>query len=135
MSKFFGVLGSVLLIAGTFSPVIMSSNTGGISFMEGDAMMWKGIVIIILGIGGIIIYLKNNRDYEKIISLLSLVVVLLFFLVMFMQLSRLSGGGGDAMSRALTNIISLFGGTFTLAWGWLVYAAGVLLMLVGAFRK
>jgi hypothetical protein len=124
ISSFVSFFGFVLLIAGTFSPLLRPFH-----LFSWDVYALNkpyGIVILVIAVAGGISAILQQRGMAKIAAIISLVLVALLYVAAIMKVNSSFSflpfkGISSAMSRAIQ-----------FKWGWVVLFAGALIAVVGS---
>lgn len=121
--KHFGTIGGLLLIVGTFLPIISVPIAGNLNFFgNGNG---QGAWLIWLGLAGIL--LAYLRLYNYLVAPAVLAAALL--VLRYKTLSNLISETTDSELQALLQ------GNTQMQFGWVVLFAGAVVMFLGAFYR
>ncbi|EHQ29388.1 hypothetical protein [Mucilaginibacter paludis] len=127
ISSFVSFLGFILLIAGTFSPLL---RPFGLFSWDVYALNKPyGIVILIVAIIGILGTLLQQHPVTKVTAYVSLVLVVLLYVAAVCKVNTsFSFIPFKGISAGLTHLIKF-------KWGWLVLFAGAITALAGVLSN
>lgn len=121
--KHFGTIGGLLLIAGTFLPIISVPLAGNLNFFgNGNG---QGSWLIWLGLAGIV--LSGLRLHNYLVAPAVLAAALL--VLRYKTLSNLIAEPTDSQLQAVLQ------GSTQMQFGWVVLFAGAVMMFIGAFYR
>jgi hypothetical protein len=124
-SRILGIIGGVLLVIGTFCPLVgvdflgQSMNVSYIGSVAGTS--WEGMVLILLGIAGIILAVLRKTKLLLVPGILALAILAYNYFSFKSKFSEMMSQAGDR-STELENAVSM-------KWGWAVLILGALAML------
>lgn len=130
-SRILGLAGTLLLIGGTFCPVLYVPFSGSLDYFQkgkGDGM----IVLVLAGISLVLILFNALRGL-LLTGILSLGVMTLTFLNVQNKIAALKSDIGKTLEgNPMREIADSTIGSIRYRWGWAVLLAGVILLFVAA---
>ena len=130
-----GLVGSIALVMGVFSPLISLPVVGNLNYFEngqGDA-----VVVLLVAVIALIATFRREYKYIGYLGVAALIVIAFTFVNVQLKMSAareemtssLSGNPFDGLAEAMA-------GTIQLQWGWAVLGSGaILLAAAGASQK
>ncbi len=128
-SRILGIIGGVLLIIGTFCPLVYVEFLDQSVTYFSPRASWEGIVMILLGIVAIALAVLRKYKLLLIPGILSLAIAAYDYFSFKSQLSAAVGRVDESVREQAENAISM-------KWGWIVFILGGLILLAaGALGK
>ena len=126
-----GVLGSILLIGGVFSPVVQMPIVGSIDYFRNGEL--EGILVLVLGAISLGMVFAKKYRWLFVTSLPTLAVLLLTFIHFQIKISEMKARYIESVGdNPFAGIGRMALETVKLDWGWGVLFLGVILIGVCA---
>ena len=123
ISSFISLFGFILLIAGTFSPLLRP--LGLFSWDVYALNKPYGIVMVVIGIAGVLGSVLQQRSLTRVTAFVSLaLVVLLYIAAIFQVKTAFSFIPFKGISAGLSHLIKF-------KWGWFMLFAGAIIAVMG----
>lgn len=126
-SRILGIVGGVLLIIGTFCPLVgveLLGQSMNVSFFSPQAS-WEGIVMILLGIASIAFAVLRKSKLLLIPGILALAITAYDYFSFKSKFSEAMGSASESMREQMENAVSM-------KWGWIVFVLGGLALIAAA---
>jgi len=124
VSSFISLFGFILLIAGTFSPLL---RPFGLFSWDVYALNKPyGIVLLVIGIAGVLGSVLQQRSLIQVSAIIALVLVALLFIAAIFQVkTTFSFIPFKGISAGLSHLIKF-------KWGWYMLFAGAIIAVIGS---
>lgn len=133
-NQILGLVGSLILLFGTFTPLISFPIMGTLNYVNNGR--GDGVIIIIISVISLTLVLINKCKYLLVTSIASIFIMLATFINFQMRISTLKTKmETDLAGNPFRGLADIAINSIQLQWGWGVLIAGVILLIVASVIK
>lgn len=129
-----GVIGSVILFVGVFSPVVSAPFTGDMNYFRNGKP--EGIIVLVLAVTSLVLALTKNHKWMWITGISSLGAILFTFIDFQSRMSEIKSELDSTLAgNPFRGIADMALQSVQLQWGWALLVIGSGLIVASAALK
>lgn len=134
MKQMLGLIGSILLVIGVFSPIVSAPIMGNMNYIQNGR--GEGIIVLVLAATSFVLTLTNHYKGLWLTGVGSLGVMLFTFINFQSKMSQINAEmGGQLAGNPFRGLADVVVQSVQLQWGWAFLIVGAALLIAAASLK